>query len=112
MGTANSKATIRKFPRIDLTEKVYFEGGHILRAARWTDISPGGIYVETRTPLSIGDSVKLKIRLPGDTKSYLAAGIVRHSLRLVGMGLEFTDVPPTLHETLHQILSEQKFLES
>jgi len=100
----------RKFPRIDLTEKVYFEGEHILRSARWTDISPGGIFVETKTPLCIGDSVKLKIRLPGDTKSYQASGIVRHSLRWVGMGLEFTYLPTTLNHTLRQIVSGQKHL--
>ena len=102
----------RKFRRIDLTAEVYFERNHTLKAARWTDISPGGIFIQTKTPFSIGDPVKLKIRLPGDSKPYQAAGIVRHSLRWVGVGLEFTQVQPALNDTLNQILSKQKSVES
>ena len=102
----------RKFPRIDLTEEVYFEGDHFLKAARWTDISPGGIFIQTKTPLPTGEAVKLNIRLPGESNSYQAVGIVRHSLRWVGMGLEFTRLPLALKDTLHQILSKHKFLES
>lgn len=98
----------RKFPRIDSEDEVYFEGYHILKAARWTDISPGGIFVQTKAPLPVGESVKLDIRLPGEAKSYQAVGIVRHSLRWVGMGLEFTQVSFALKDTLQQILSGQR----
>ncbi|MFN8008750.1 MAG: PilZ domain-containing protein [Terriglobia bacterium] len=98
---------IRRATRIDITEEVYFEGDHVLKAARWTDISLGGIFIQTKTPLSIGSSVKMGIRMPGEAKSYQASGIVRHSLRWVGMGLEFTHLPFALKDRLQQILTEE-----
>jgi type IV pilus assembly protein PilZ len=105
MNSEMAEGSARRFPRIDLEDEVYLEGEHTLKAARWTDIGPGGIFVQTKTPLPVGEMVQLKIRLPGDAKPYQAAGIVRHSMRWVGMGLEFTHVPFPLKDTLQQILS-------
>ena len=84
----------RKHARIDLINEVIFgSGSHEVRAC-WSDISEGGIYVQTMNPLPPGSQVKLKIRFEGDPKPYLAVGIVRHSLSSVGMGIEFTHIHP------------------
>jgi uncharacterized protein (TIGR02266 family) len=84
----------RKSPRIDLVGEVYFEVNRSELLARWTDISQGGLFIQTMHPLPVGQQVKLKIRLPSGSKLYRAIGVVRHCLDLVGMGLEFTHLHP------------------
>lgn len=96
---------LRKSHRVDLVGDVYFEHERTLKAARWTDISTGGIYIQTKETLPVGDQVKLSIRLPGNEKYFKAAGIVRHRLRLVGMGLEFTHMNPAIKDTLERLRS-------
>ena len=96
---------LRKSHRVDLVGDVYFEHERMLKAARWTDISTGGIYIQTKETLPVGDQVKLNIRLPGSEKYFKAAGIVRHRLRLVGMGLQFTHLHPDIKDTLKQLQS-------
>jgi c-di-GMP-binding flagellar brake protein YcgR len=85
---------MRKEQRIDLIGEVYYEVNRSEISARWTDISKGGIFVHTMDPPSLGEQVKLRIRLGADQKSYRAVGVVRHSLKWVGMGIEFTHLHP------------------
>ena len=80
----------RKSPRIDLVGEVLYEVNRCQILAWWTDISQGGVFIQTKDPLPVGEQVKLKIRLPSGSKLYRAIGVVRHRLDLVGMGLEFT----------------------
>src|SRR5215831_13811279 len=84
----------RKSPRIDLVGEVYYEVNRSQRFSQWTDISQGGLFIQTMHPLPVGQQVKLKIRLSSGTKLYTAVGVVRHRLDLVGMGLEFTHLHP------------------
>jgi hypothetical protein len=84
----------RKEPRIDLISEVYYEVNRSEVSARWTDISKGGIFVHTMDPPAPGEQVKLRIRLGADQKSYRAVGVVRHRLKWVGMGIEFTHLHP------------------
>jgi len=85
---------MRKEPRIDLISEVHYEANRSEISARWTDISKGGIFVQTMEPLPPGEQVKLRIRLGANQKSYRAVGVVRHSLKWVGMGIEFTHLHP------------------
>ena len=62
--------------------------------AESTDVSRNGIFIQTMNPLSVGEQVKLSIRFPSGERSYRAVGVVRHSLKWVGMGLEFTHLHP------------------
>ena len=84
----------RKHPRIDLVNEVFFQAGQQEVRACWSDISEGGIFVQTMNPLPVGKQVRLKIRFEADPTLYLAVGLVRHSLSSVGMGIEFTHVHP------------------
>src|SRR5215831_14834717 len=84
----------RKSPRIELVGEVYYEVNRSPLLAQWTDISQGGLFIQTMHPLPVGQQVKLKIRLPSGSKLYRAIGVVRHSLDWVGMGLEFTHLHP------------------
>ena len=85
---------MRKEQRIDLISEVYYEVNRSEISARWTDISKGGIFIHTMEPLSVGEQVKLRLPLGTDQKPYRAIGVVRHSLKWVGMGIEFTHLHP------------------
>jgi PilZ domain-containing protein len=93
-GYLMSQVPQRKNPRIDLVGEVYYEVNCCQLLAPWTDISQGGLFIQTMHPLPVGQQVKLKIRLPSGSKLYRAIGVVRHRLDLVGMGLEFTHLHP------------------
>jgi c-di-GMP-binding flagellar brake protein YcgR len=90
----NTSKKPRKHARIDLVNEVFFQVGKQEVRACWSDISEGGIFVQTMNPLPVGSQVRLKIRLEADPSLYLAVGLVRHSLSSVGMGIEFTHVHP------------------
>ena len=40
------------------------------------NISRGGVFIETRSPLELGTSLKLKFRLPGSDRPITAEGVV------------------------------------
>jgi c-di-GMP-binding flagellar brake protein YcgR len=80
----------RKDPRVDLVNEVQYKVEKEQRLASWTDISQGGIFVQTMQPLAVGSSAILRIRLVENGLFYRAEGVVRHSLWAVGMGIEFT----------------------
>jgi uncharacterized protein (TIGR02266 family) len=89
-----SPQNARRDPRIELINEVTFEVNRSEIRATSTDVSRGGIFIQTMNPLSVGEQVKLSIRLPNGERSYRAVGVVKHSLRWVGMGLEFTHLHP------------------
>jgi PilZ domain len=90
----NTPTIPRKHPRIDLINEVFFQAGQQEVRAFWSDISEGGIFVQTMNPLPVGKQARLKIRFEADASLYLAIGVVRHSLSSVGMGIEFTHLHP------------------
>ena len=64
-----------------------------------TNISRGGLFINTRKPLPVGTNVKILVQLPGTAFPYHLEGRVTrvteydNRANLVpGMGLEFTDV--------------------
>jgi uncharacterized protein (TIGR02266 family) len=64
-----------------------------------TNISQGGLFINTRKPLAVGTAVKVLIQLPGAAFPFELAGRVtrvsqydNHANMVPGMGVEFTDV--------------------
>jgi Tfp pilus assembly protein PilZ len=93
----------RRNPRIELINEVTYEVDHFEIRAAATDLSRDGIFVQTMDPLSVGEVVKLSIRFPSHQKSYQAVGVVRHSLKWVGMGLEFTHLHPEARKLIDSL---------
>ncbi|MCI0423562.1 MAG: PilZ domain-containing protein [Acidobacteria bacterium] len=93
----------RKYPRVELINDAYFELGRQEVAAQWTDICSIGVFVQTHNPLPAGEQVKLRLRLTPDGKLYRAVGVVRHSLKWVGMGVEFTHLHPTAKSSIEHL---------
>jgi hypothetical protein len=93
----------RKSRRIELVDEAYYEVDRSEVLARWTDISPDGLFIQTMHPLPVGQQVKLKIRLQSGSKLYRAVGVVRHRLEWVGMGVEFTHLHPEARRLIQEI---------
>ena len=76
-------------------------------AGQWTmlhDISIGGCYVETTTPLHPGARVDILVHA-GDIQ-ITAKGEVTVAHRLVGMGVRFTDMTPLNRQRLEKLVDE------
>lgn len=64
-----------------------------------TNISRGGLFINTRKPLPVGTNVKILVQLPGTPFPYQLEGRVtrvteydNHANMVPGMGVEFTSV--------------------
>ncbi|HEX9401530.1 MAG TPA: TIGR02266 family protein [Anaeromyxobacter sp.] len=64
-----------------------------------TNISLGGLFINTRNPLPVGTAVKILVQLPGASFPFQLGGRVtrvtefdNHANMVPGMGVEFTDV--------------------
>lgn len=64
-----------------------------------TNISQGGLFINTRKPLPVGTAVKILVQLPGASFPFQLAGRVTRVTQfdnkanmVPGMGVEFTDV--------------------
>lgn len=67
-----------------------------------TNISRGGMFINTRKPLSVGTDVKILLQLPGMSFPYELEGRItrvteydNHANMVPGMGVEFTTVDET-----------------
>ena len=93
----------RRHERVELINDAYFEVEHQEVQASWTDICPMGVFIQTMQPLPTGEQVKLRLRILKDDKFYRAVGVVRHSLKWVGMGVEFTHLHPTAKSSIERL---------
>ena len=76
-----------------------------------TDISQGGMFINTRKPLPVGTEVKILLQLPTvEAPLGLSGRVTRVSGHgggagdVSGMGIQFTDVDPSRREQLEQIV--------
>jgi hypothetical protein len=73
-------------------------------SARCSDLGPGGCYVDTMTPLTVG--AEIRIRLKRDGRELEAAATVTYSCATLGMGMKFTDMKPEHREVLRSWIAE------
>ena len=94
---------LRRSPRIELINEVTYEVNRSAIRAAATDLSRNGIFVQTMDPLAIGEEVRLSIHFANTSAIYQAVGVVRHSLKWVGMGLEFTHLHPEARKLIDSL---------
>ncbi len=68
------------------------------------DISLGGIYLEMSTPLVVGAAITVMVNIQGI--SFEAAGVVRTSYPLVGMGIAFNNLSPQNQEKIAKMIEK------
>ncbi len=79
----------RQHPRKPFEADVAFQVGDGPRIeARCRDISLGGMFVETSTPLTYGTAIRLWVRLPGMKVDSTIDAVVRWNMP-TGMGVQF-----------------------
>ncbi len=66
-----------------------------------TNISQGGLFINTRSPLPVGTAVRILLQLPGEAQAAAIEGKVtrvteydNHHNMVPGMGVEFTALDP------------------
>lgn len=79
-----------RFPFI-ASAQVHAESAGSPLAARISDISASGCYVDTINPLAGGTPVR--VRIFNETKSFEAGATVVYSHAHLGMGLRFSEIP-------------------
>jgi uncharacterized protein (TIGR02266 family) len=80
-----------------------------------TNLSQGGLFINTRKPLGVGTAVEILIQLPGEPfPSHLDGRVTRvtafdsHQNMVPGMAIEFVDVEPTRRAELERFVQRLK----
>ncbi len=103
----------RKHPRAPYAVQVRFFEWDRARTAQGTQISEGGLFLKTNTPLPEGALVTVRIGLPGVEQSFtVLAQVVRTvrggMLRDSGMGLKFVDIGANHRELIAQYVASRR----
>jgi len=69
------------------------------------NISPTGLFIETRRPLIVGDEIIMTFRLEGFEKPLKVKGEVAHATRQ-GVGVEFSDISPYVEEMIRAVIKK------
>ena len=79
-----------------------------------SDLSLGGVFVHSGTPLPIGSPIELRFSLLLDDPVVIAAlgTVVRHSNDPVGMGVQFTSLEPLMRARIEAVLERQRPIDS
>lgn len=82
----------RKYTRRSLIADIEYESNSPVLAARISDISLGGLFIDTVNTLDIESKVKFSLTLPEEIspEPILGEGIVTWCQTTVGMGIRFT----------------------
>ncbi|HWR98274.1 MAG TPA: PilZ domain-containing protein [Candidatus Methanoperedens sp.] len=81
----------RRFPRHPIIIDIHYQTDSPVLRARLSDLSEGGMFVDTVNPLPPGTEVKFRFRLPSeaDAPPLIGLGRVAWNQPTVGMGIEF-----------------------
>ena len=83
--------------------EVYDLGSQARVAGRCSDISAGGCYLDTLTPLNVGSTVR--VRIVRELREFEASAIVAYTHVGMGMGLTFTEIRSENQEILNSWIS-------
>ena len=71
------------------------------------NISPTGLFIETRRPLIVGDEIVMTFRLEGFEKPLKIKGEIAHATR-EGVGVEFSDLSPYVEDMIRAVIERMK----
>jgi hypothetical protein len=80
----------RKYPRAPLAVQV--ETGTSTLIGFSKDIGPGGMFVETKEPVSAGSNIRVRFHLGDGGSIVMVSAIVLYIVEKLGMGVHFTDI--------------------
>jgi hypothetical protein len=93
----------REEERKNITLEVRWDGGSGRQAARISDLSMGGCYLDTFGEVEVGDIVGLEIKMPGGDWIALRGTVAFHQ-RGLGFSVCFTYLTEEEQEKLSQLI--------
>jgi len=99
----------RGSPRVPKIVEIQFSSNSPPIAARITDVSENGIFIDTINPLQAGDHVKFKFSLSDvpSEKPIEGEGTVVWNQQMVGMGIEFSQLSEENREQLKDFIKNK-----
>jgi c-di-GMP-binding flagellar brake protein YcgR len=94
----------RNQPRVPLITQVYCE--ELMWLAFSRDVSVGGIFVETKHPVSPGMRLTIRFHLEEGDPIVEAMGVVRYVVPKLGVGVQFVDIEPVDRKRLAEYVSK------
>jgi c-di-GMP-binding flagellar brake protein YcgR len=88
----HKKGNRRQFPRVRLATQVQSEHTMLLTYSR--DVSVGGMFIETKTPLPAESVLSVRFNLDPDGPIIVAKGFVTYLVKGFGMGMHFIEISP------------------
>ncbi|PZR16184.1 MAG: TIGR02266 family protein [Archangium gephyra] len=99
----------RKFQRVTSKLRCWCEGENITVYARIGNLSEGGIFLRTSTPLERGSKAMLRFGTDGvQTPARVVWSRVEGQGGPAGMGLEFEGADERIREAIRQLIDEDR----
>lgn len=98
---------LRRHHRVPFTETVVFQkkGSEARAQGQSTDISLGGMYIETKEPQAFGTEVLLHVHVPGEPAAFVLPAIVRWTAP-DGMGVQFGNLGARETHTITELVAD------
>jgi PilZ domain len=97
----------RSKPRLSISLDAVWEHSGQAPAARITNVSEGGCFLDTVGEVRQGEIVAFRILMPDEDWLYLE-GEVRHHIQGVGFGVQFVDLNEEQQEKVQQLIRMAK----
>lgn len=97
----------RAHDRSRLILDIFFDGQDVTGVASTKDISPGGLYMNTRATIPEGAFLVVRIPFRADVQVVCNAEVI-YSNPGQGVGLKFHDVPDDVRATLEREVSKNE----
>jgi uncharacterized protein (TIGR02266 family) len=95
----------RKHPRKDFVTEVDFSTEDQAYKELVKDISPGGLFIETRAPLAVGQEITLLLTFPDQERPMKILGEVVRATD-DGIGVRFKHASPVVEEVLSNFMGQ------
>ena len=99
----------RSSPRVTLGTPVAYRLGNTISPAVTLNVSRGGVAIRSSSPLAVGTTVKIRLRLPATKAEIEAEARVTWADRRVGMGLQFTTIDENTQAALDSFVQSHFF---
>ncbi|MEO1481617.1 MAG: TIGR02266 family protein [Myxococcota bacterium] len=94
-------------PRVPAQIQIHYATGSVFLTDVTEDVSNGGVFLRTQEPLEVGDTLRLKLKLPGDFFSVRVGGEVAWVRQEPpGAGIRFTFESDKAQSRVERIVQE------
>ncbi len=73
---------------------------------RITELSEGGLFVDTPVPAAVGTTIEIRFHVDG--APVVVRGHVAYAQAFIGMGVEFTEVPPLMRDRVRGYIASRE----